>query len=525
MSYIGNEPPDIGAYGVQSFDGGGTSFTLSKPSTTATVLLFIDGVRQTPVDAYSVSGVTLTTTGTTPSGTDNVTVQYLGDVVDFGEPSDDSVSTAKIQDDAVNAAKMADDAVGIAVLSATGTASSSTYLRGDNAWSTIETGTSWQAVTTGATLTAVAGNGYPINTTSNECVVTLPASASVGDTIEFVDYAGTWDTNRVELDPQSLNIKGASNNLYLTYDRQGVRIVYVDVTQGWVATTGINESNPAIVSTYIADFLVVAGGGGGSIGGGGGGGAGGYRNSYSSESSGGGGSSESPLTLVMTSVYTVTVGTGGPATTVGVDSSITGADITNIVSAGGGKGGQGNDSGGAAPGAGGSGGGGGKNNSDTGGAGTANQGYAGGNTGASGTGGGGGGGASAVGGNATTTDEAPGPGGNGLSSSITAGAVVRGGGGGGGQNSAQGSGTGGTGGGGAGGVNASSAGTAGTVNTGGGGGGGGYSGGSGGAGGSGVVILRMPTANYSGTTTGSPTVSTSGADTILLFNASGSYTG
>jgi len=166
MSYIGNEPPDTGAYGVQSFDGGGTTFTLSKPSTTATVLLFIDGVRQTPVDAYSVSGVTLTTTATTPSGTDNVTVQFLGDVVDFGEPSDDSVSTAKIQDDAVTAAKLANsinteiaantakvtnathtgdvtgataltiavDAVDIAMLSATGTASSSTFLRGDNAW-------------------------------------------------------------------------------------------------------------------------------------------------------------------------------------------------------------------------------------------------------------------------------------------------------------------------------------------------------------------------------------------------------
>ena len=111
MSYIGNEPPDTGAYGVQSFDGGGTEFTLSKPSTTATVLLFIDGVRQTPVDAYSVSGVTLTTTATTPSGTDNVTVQFLGDVVDFGEPSDDSVSTVKIQDDAVTNAKVADNAL------------------------------------------------------------------------------------------------------------------------------------------------------------------------------------------------------------------------------------------------------------------------------------------------------------------------------------------------------------------------------------------------------------------------------
>ena len=40
----------------------------------------------------------------------------------------------------------------------------------------------------------------------------------------------------------------------------------------------------------------------------------------------------------------------------------------------------------------------------------------------------------------------------------------------------------------------------------------------------GVVILRMPTADYSGTTTGSPTVATDGSDTILKFTGSGSYT-
>jgi hypothetical protein len=36
----------------------------------------------------------------------------------------------------------------------------------------------------------------------------------------------------------------------------------------------------------------------------------------------------------------------------------------------------------------------------------------------------------------------------------------------------------------------------------------------------------MPTANYSGTTTGSPTVTTGGSGkTVLTFNGSGSYTG
>jgi hypothetical protein len=38
-----------------------------------------------------------------------------------------------------------------------------------------------------------------------------------------------------------------------------------------------------------------------------------------------------------------------------------------------------------------------------------------------------------------------------------------------------------------------------------------------GTGGKGVVILSMPTSKYSSTTTGSPTVSTSGSNTILKF--------
>jgi hypothetical protein len=43
-------------------------------------------------------------------------------------------------------------------------------------------------------------------------------------------------------------------------------------------------------------------------------------------------------------------------------------------------------------------------------------------------------------------------------------------------------------------------------------------------GGSGVVILSVPTVSYSGTTTGSPTVTTTGTRTILTFTSSGSYT-
>jgi hypothetical protein len=48
---------------------------------------------------------------------------------------------------------------------------------------------------------------------------------------------------------------------------------------------------------------------------------------------------------------------------------------------------------------------------------------------------------------------------------------------------------------------------------------------SGGAGGSGIVIISVPTSSYSNNTTGSPTVTTSGSNTILTYNSSGTYIG
>jgi hypothetical protein len=144
-------------------------------------------------------------------------------------------------------------------------------------------GIAWQAVTTAATLTTIAGKGYPINTTSNACTVTLPSSASVGDQVQLVDYAGTFATNNITL-TSSLNIEGAADDKLLTTNREGVIITYVDATQGWVASSGVNSGTQALDPLpYDIDFLVVAGGGGSGSAktgsGSGAGGGGGYRTS------------------------------------------------------------------------------------------------------------------------------------------------------------------------------------------------------------------------------------------------------
>ena len=140
----------------------------------------------------------------------------------------------------------------------------------------------WQSVVTGATLTAVAGRGYPINTTSNACTVTLPASASVGDQIIFTDYARYWGTNKLTLNPNSLNFQGnASPNPEYNTNGQSVHIVYMDVTKGWIPISD-DDVTFETPQTYDCEYLIIAGGGGGGYRAepSGAGGAGGYRTNY-----------------------------------------------------------------------------------------------------------------------------------------------------------------------------------------------------------------------------------------------------
>ena len=373
----------------------------------------------------------------------------------------------------------------------------------------------WQSsIVTAATITVTANKGYWIDTTSNACTITLPASAAVGDRLIFTDYLRTWATNTVIINQNSLKFQGGTTNPVYNTAGQSVDIVYSGATQGWIPNSDDDVTNEGTFTPYDIDFLVVAGGGGGGQDGAGGGGAGGFRTSTQ--------------TISSTITITTTVGDGGVAGSAGVsagssgsDSSISGSGLTTITSAGGGGGA----SSGVSPGTGGDGGsagGGGTigSTSKSGGSGdTPSTSPSQGNDGGTGfsdaatyRNGGGGGGASANGGNGNTASgNGSNVGGAGTASSITGSSVTYAGGGGGGSNVGT-VGAGGAGGGGAG------SGVDGTANTGGGGGG------TGGTGGKGVVILSMPDASYSGTTTGSPTVATGvSGKTILTFTGTGSY--
>jgi hypothetical protein len=64
------------------------------------------------------------------------------------------------------------------------------------------------AKTTG--FTAVSGVGYFCDTTSAGFTVTLPATPSAGDIVGLVDYAGTFDTNALTIDPNGEDIEGGT---------------------------------------------------------------------------------------------------------------------------------------------------------------------------------------------------------------------------------------------------------------------------------------------------------------------------
>src|SRR6056300_740858 len=171
----------------------------------------------------------------------------------------------------------------------------------------------WQSVFTGdgsTGLTAVAGRGYFIDTTSGTVTVTLPASPSAGDVVVLKDYARTWDTNAVSI--ASTTFDGASNNPSFSTNGQTVTLVYMDSTKGWslinedtttglgaeyISATGgtVTESGDYKIHTFTGDgcfvvssvgnpvgsdsvdYLIVAGGGGAGGDSGGGAGGGGLR--------------------------------------------------------------------------------------------------------------------------------------------------------------------------------------------------------------------------------------------------------
>ena len=151
MAYIGNSPANVGNYQIvddiaATFNGVLTSFALTVSSSSITpaksgqLLVGINGVMQEPDDTgtngFKVSSSNIVFSSAPASG-DTFWCVFQGQNVDIGTPSDATVGTDQ--------------------LSATGTASSSTFLRGDNKWEAVPAGLPSQTGHSGKFLTTVVG--------------------------------------------------------------------------------------------------------------------------------------------------------------------------------------------------------------------------------------------------------------------------------------------------------------------------------------------------------------------------------
>jgi hypothetical protein len=237
-----------------------------------------------------------------------------------------------------------------------------------------------------ADFTATNGEGYFVNTTSSAVTMTLPASPSAGDIVAVKDYLMTFETNNLTIARNGSPINGgASIDLTISTSGASITLVYVDGTQGWLAT--LDDSSTLKGENFIVasggtettcgnfkvhtftssgtftvssisgdapnntlDYVVVAGGGGGGgsgSAGGSGGGAGGFR---LSNALGIPAPTTSPLanptgiTATATS-YPITIGAGGTGGCglfpPGNQGGTAGANsvFSTITSAGGGRGG------------------------------------------------------------------------------------------------------------------------------------------------------------------------------------------
>jgi len=119
--YIGKEP-QVGNYSVlDALTASSTnSYTMQLGSTNFTpesanhLIVSLNGVIQKPGSSFTVSGSTITfipSSGTLSSSDSIDFIIALGNVLDIGTPSDNTIATAKIIDDAVTAAKINNDII------------------------------------------------------------------------------------------------------------------------------------------------------------------------------------------------------------------------------------------------------------------------------------------------------------------------------------------------------------------------------------------------------------------------------
>lgn len=127
MAYIGNQVTS-NAFVVDQFSGTGGQTVYSPltfaPASTAAIAVYINGVYQSPISAYSLSGKTITFVTAPSGGTNNILILHLGTGSTATVPSDTSITLTKLASETYNYINVA---YGLANTSGMNAASSSSY--------------------------------------------------------------------------------------------------------------------------------------------------------------------------------------------------------------------------------------------------------------------------------------------------------------------------------------------------------------------------------------------------------------
>ena len=165
MAYIGKSPvignfvkldsiTVVNGQAAYTMQNGGVNFT--SYDNVNQFLVSLNGILQAPTDSFTVSGSTLTFASNLSTGDVIDFVIVLGNTLDIGTPSDNTVSLAK--------------------LTASGTKDATTFLRGDNSFAVPSGGKILQVVTgTHSTTVTQTANSYA---TSGVSAAITPASTS-----------------------------------------------------------------------------------------------------------------------------------------------------------------------------------------------------------------------------------------------------------------------------------------------------------------------------------------------------------
>jgi hypothetical protein len=288
MAYIGTDI-NYGNIASQTGTGDGTTtpiatLTYSVP-TSSSIIVTLDGVTQVPTTDYVATGTTLTFTSSVASPI-AILVVFLGRSLDIGTPADNTVDSAQLVNGSVDLAHMsaesvdsdqyvdgsidnahlADDAVGVAELSATGTASSSTFLRGDNSWAAAGGGKVLQvlqdtltstASTTSTSFVDVTGLSVSITPSATSSKILVFANISIGNT---GGYSGRATLVRDSTEIFRHDTGSSGSPLRCTWQP----IVTGDQIESY-STTFLDPNTPADTSTAITYKIQYSIEGGGTL--------------------------------------------------------------------------------------------------------------------------------------------------------------------------------------------------------------------------------------------------------------------